>query len=153
MLLPVRALEVAGQERVDGVQVERASPARAGTSPVLSDGSVWPANRALPLSVRQRTSYVAVAQVEQHGVRAALVVRARADRRAEAVLVVLAAGQRDDRGQLAAAVVELVLEVPVEHVVEDRQRGGIAGPGADDDLLGGRRLGVGSSSICLPSSR
>ena len=67
-------------------------------------------------------------------------------------VVVLAAGQRHDGGQLAAAVVELVLVVPVEHVIEDRQRGGVARPRADDDLLGRRRLGGRPARSACPRS-
>ena len=81
-----------------------------------------------------------VAQGEQNRVGTAGVARTGADRRAEAEVVVLAAGQGDDRGQLAPPIVRFVLRVPVEHAVEDGQRRGVARTRADDDLLGRRQF-------------
>ena len=93
-------------------QVELRSPDPAAARPPVGRGSVWPANRARPLSVTQRTSYSPSPSVKQHRVGAALSPPGPADRRAEAMCVVLRAGQRDDGRQLAPPVVELVLDSP-----------------------------------------
>jgi len=58
------------------------------------------------------------------------------------VLVVLAAGQRDHRGQLAAAVVARLFIVPVEHVIQDRQRRSVAWTRPQHDLLAAGGLGI-----------
>ena len=53
--------------------------------------------------------------------------------------VMFRAGQRDHGGEFAPPIVRRVAEIPVEDVVQDRQRGRIAGAGGQHDLLDGRQ--------------
>jgi len=140
-LLPGRVLVIAGKKRVDrllGEELLRTGRHRG--SLVRCPGLAR--KQGLALLGQAADLISAVTEIQQHGIGARLGRRAQPHGRAEAVLVVFLARQRHDRGRLAPLVVELILEIPVEHVVKDRKRRGIAGSRADNQLLAHDRLNV-----------
>ena len=78
--------------------------------------------------------------------------RGQADRRAKALGVVLTASKGHDRSQLAGAIEEIVLRIPVENAIEHGSAAASQGraPMMICSLVGGSS---GSSSICFPLSR
>jgi len=140
-LLPGRVLVVTGKKRVDrllGEELLRTGRHRGSLVRCLGLAR----EQGLALVGEAANLIRAVAELHQHGIGARFGRRAQPDGRAEAVLVVFLARQRHNRGRLAPLVVELILEIPVEHVVENRKRRGIAGPRPDNQLLAHDRLNV-----------
>src|SRR5271157_617972 len=139
VFLPEWVLEVLGDERADGLWIEFLFRSRG--CPDGLAGFLRLATEQGPAFFRHTVNFVVVfADVEQHDVGAAFRHRTEPNRGAKAGFVGNVAGQCDHGSGCPAAIVELVHKIPVEDLVQDRQRGRIARPGGDHDLLGKRSI-------------